>query len=506
MGQTYYELLGVDTDATVEAIRAAFRDRIKEAHPDVNNDPTAKFQTAALVEAKDVLTSPARRARYDRLGHTKYVSLSGSTRSRQSRTSTTSSDSSSASTSQSSYSSSSATSTDGSSSRSENETTGSSSNSTASNAESYESSTQSTAAEADSPTGDGNSNSRSSSTQDEQASTTSASSSRTAKERRQGPTTGSKSNNNGFQSSRATATKSGSYELDVGWAAAVAWVARSLAGLGLWFGGLLALYGVTGRELVHTPLALTLLVASFGVSFLGYDVALEYASKNARRASGTPDTLAQDVLWLAAVNLTGVLLFETATSNPITFFITVIVSIGVTAILVGGMIAVLLGFFAGIRGALVGLLLGAILGSLLVFTGWLGQPYEDLVMASGLPWVSPTSVASVQLGILANTLLAGWMLLAIGGSALWFLLRFTVLPWRDRYENGYRVRPGVWQTLLILPVIVTVGVPALGVPTPSAGGIDLWATALSSLMAAPIALGVPYYCRVALERTLRRHR
>lgn len=34
----YYELLGIDIDASDEDIKAAFRRRAKELHPDVNKD------------------------------------------------------------------------------------------------------------------------------------------------------------------------------------------------------------------------------------------------------------------------------------------------------------------------------------------------------------------------------------------------------------------------------------------------------------------------------------
>lgn len=74
MGQRYYELLGVSPEAPTEEIAAAYRDRLKETHPDVSDASDAGERTKQLIEAKEVLTDETERARYDRLGHERYVS------------------------------------------------------------------------------------------------------------------------------------------------------------------------------------------------------------------------------------------------------------------------------------------------------------------------------------------------------------------------------------------------------------------------------------------------
>lgn len=74
----YYERLGVDRDATAEAIEDAFRERVREAHPDRDGDRSALIE---LKRAREVLTNPALRKDYDRLGHRKFVEREQSVRS-----------------------------------------------------------------------------------------------------------------------------------------------------------------------------------------------------------------------------------------------------------------------------------------------------------------------------------------------------------------------------------------------------------------------------------------
>ena len=73
MARTYYERLGVSPDASREEIERAYRERLKDVHPDVSDDPDAGARTRCLIEARDVLTDEAERDRYDRLGHRAYV-------------------------------------------------------------------------------------------------------------------------------------------------------------------------------------------------------------------------------------------------------------------------------------------------------------------------------------------------------------------------------------------------------------------------------------------------
>jgi molecular chaperone DnaJ len=79
VGESYYDLLGVDADASTEAIEQAYRERLKETHPDVSDHENASDRTKLLIEARDVLIDETERARYDRLGHEAYVGLEDGT-------------------------------------------------------------------------------------------------------------------------------------------------------------------------------------------------------------------------------------------------------------------------------------------------------------------------------------------------------------------------------------------------------------------------------------------
>ncbi len=71
--QDFYEVLDVDPDASRERIRRAYREKVKEYHPDVNDDSRARAQFTTVKRAEEVLTDGTERRAYDRLGHERYV-------------------------------------------------------------------------------------------------------------------------------------------------------------------------------------------------------------------------------------------------------------------------------------------------------------------------------------------------------------------------------------------------------------------------------------------------
>ncbi len=65
----YYKIMGIGKDTPQKDIKAAYKKRAKQFHPDLHpDDPKAKAKFQALNEAYDVLGDPEKRARYDRYG------------------------------------------------------------------------------------------------------------------------------------------------------------------------------------------------------------------------------------------------------------------------------------------------------------------------------------------------------------------------------------------------------------------------------------------------------
>ena len=65
----YYEVLGVDRDATKQDIRKAYRKLARQYHPDVNKAPDAEEKFKEVKEAYEVLKDDQKRAQYDQFGH-----------------------------------------------------------------------------------------------------------------------------------------------------------------------------------------------------------------------------------------------------------------------------------------------------------------------------------------------------------------------------------------------------------------------------------------------------
>jgi DnaJ-class molecular chaperone len=69
MPRDYYEILGVERDASQAEVKRAFRRLARELHPDVNDhDPEAEEKFKAAAEAYEVLSDPERRRTYDAYG------------------------------------------------------------------------------------------------------------------------------------------------------------------------------------------------------------------------------------------------------------------------------------------------------------------------------------------------------------------------------------------------------------------------------------------------------
>ncbi len=74
----YYEVLGIDRNATDQDIKRAYRRLAKKYHPDVNpgdKEAEAKFKEAS--EAYAVLSDEEKRAKYDQFGHSAFEGAGG---------------------------------------------------------------------------------------------------------------------------------------------------------------------------------------------------------------------------------------------------------------------------------------------------------------------------------------------------------------------------------------------------------------------------------------------
>lgn len=65
----YYEVLGVQRNASQEEVKKAFRRLARQYHPDVNKAPDAESKFKEINEAYEVLSDSEKRGLYDRFGH-----------------------------------------------------------------------------------------------------------------------------------------------------------------------------------------------------------------------------------------------------------------------------------------------------------------------------------------------------------------------------------------------------------------------------------------------------
>ena len=63
----YYQVLGVERDASAEDIKRAYRKLARKYHPDVSKEANAEEQFKAVNEANEALKDPEKRAAYDQL-------------------------------------------------------------------------------------------------------------------------------------------------------------------------------------------------------------------------------------------------------------------------------------------------------------------------------------------------------------------------------------------------------------------------------------------------------
>src|SRR5579863_2855711 len=65
----YYDVLGLQKNASEDDIKKSFRRLARQYHPDVNKDKEAEGRFKEMAEAYEVLSDPQKRQAYDRFGH-----------------------------------------------------------------------------------------------------------------------------------------------------------------------------------------------------------------------------------------------------------------------------------------------------------------------------------------------------------------------------------------------------------------------------------------------------
>lgn len=66
--KNYYDILGIDKNASSDKIKDAFRALAKKYHPDVSKEPDAETKFKEIQEAYSVLSDPEKKQRYDTYG------------------------------------------------------------------------------------------------------------------------------------------------------------------------------------------------------------------------------------------------------------------------------------------------------------------------------------------------------------------------------------------------------------------------------------------------------
>ena len=74
----YYEVLGVNKDASQSELKSAYRKLAKKYHPDLNKDnPEAEVKFKEVNEAYEVLSDETKKAKYDQYGHAAFDGTAG---------------------------------------------------------------------------------------------------------------------------------------------------------------------------------------------------------------------------------------------------------------------------------------------------------------------------------------------------------------------------------------------------------------------------------------------
>lgn len=460
MTESYYELLGVEPDASPEEIETAYRETVKQVHPDKNDGPDAEETFMRVQEAHSVLTDPEQRAQYDR---------------RQSATETTESD----------------TDPNGAAGADQRAHDGSSPNEHAGRQREQQ---------ADSD--EGKRHRRRSSWTDRSDPNRSATQ-RTSRSRASEHESGSLHRGSVWdtrQSIIVDAVWKGCVTLlwAVGTMIAVVRCPRRLAvdraGLrnavttptGIRISATVAFVlgativaGYLGHQPHESPgIGLTIVVAGLIGSYAGYDLLFPTPYYEPTRQRYDPHGTQR--LWpIVATNLFGiglvaVALIGGAPTGGIAFTVVVLLPVAVS-LLLSDLVRPTTSpdHSAGVRHLLGALtrsvsVLPALVIGLLVFTQW-GLDAPAMLDSGGwttaTPWFRRLTLGGMHVGLVLNLVVGVFVCASLLWSMYAMCLHLTAAPWTDRYSYGYQVRPGPWNLLVAGPFVVVGWMVVAGVAT-----------------------------------------
>lgn len=162
--------------------------------------------------------------------------------------------------------------------------------------------------------------------------------------------------------------------------------------------------------------------------------------------------------------------------------------------------------------AQIGSLLGMVLTPFVLFTE-LGGPISlpSIVTPTPTPWIGRFQLGPFYLGVLVNVLIGIILGIALLWSVIAMLGRLTSAPWNDRYEHGYRVSPSTWNYLLVAPILVFFwmglsGLTELRIPIPLFPIVIGRMTLFILILFLPTVLTGIYLLRRRVEPYLRERR
>jgi curved DNA-binding protein CbpA len=125
---------------------------------------------------------------------------------------------------------------------------------------------------------------------------------------------------------------------------------------------------------------------------------------------------------------------------------------------------------------------------------------EAVSSASRAPWLPWFTIGPVNVGLFVNFMIALTIVGCLFGSVVAMGRYLTVVPWSDRFEHGYRVRPDAWNLAVVLPFIILGWMIFVGVPIVDVGGFALSRSLLwIAIFILPTFLAGAYLLRRQLE-------